>query len=127
MLKWILLSLGFCILFYRLYLNGYLIISAKRALTFIGSARGKKASFSSCSGKIKWYVRFKENQALRFSFACELTKGEVTAELYAPGKELVLSLSSSHPTALLTVSKNTRYTLIIRFQHATGSYSLSWE
>jgi len=44
------------VLFYFLWVNGYMILNAKRALLFVGSLRGKnkcEVSFSSCSGYVK--------------------------------------------------------------------------
>ena len=51
------------VLFYFLWVNGYMILNAKRALLFVGSLRGKnkcEVSFSSCSGYVKKVIKFNE-------------------------------------------------------------------
>ena len=53
---------------YYLYVNGYVFVSSKRAVLFIGSKGGKKARFVSCTGYIKRAVKFKENRLCQFTF-----------------------------------------------------------
>ena len=32
-----------------LYINGYMVMSSKRAVSFVGSDRGRRASFTACT------------------------------------------------------------------------------
>ena len=53
------------VLFYFLWVNGYMILNAKRALLFVVSLRGKnkcEVSFSSCSGYVKKVIKFNESR-----------------------------------------------------------------
>lgn len=79
----ILICLG--ILFYILYMQGFLVINSKRAVMFMGSIRGKsncKARFTMCSGSMKRVIRFEENRTYNFSLNSKLTSGERPSDLY---------------------------------------------
>lgn len=114
------------ILSYFLYINGYMVVSSKRSLMFLGSKRGKKAMFSSCTGYIKRVVKFKENKLYHVDFRLELEKGEVTLELLDTRKQVILSLNGSEG-AKIEVERGKRYYMILRFKSATGSYEVSWD
>lgn len=71
----VIVFISMLVLFYFLWVNGYMILNAKRALLFVGSLRGKnkcEVSFSSCSGyeeskifqDLKRLVKFQELMAL---------------------------------------------------------------
>lgn len=111
--------------FYFLYINGYMIINAKRATLFFGKNRGKYARFSSCSGFMKRVIRFKENREYEFHFETELEKGEVSIELWDNKQEKVLSMTNKGSQAV-AVERKKRYYLILRFESATGSYNIEW-
>ena len=114
------------ILMYLLYINGYLIANSKRAVMFIGSRRGKKARFSSCTGYIKRVIRFEENRKYHFVLLTELSTGEVSMELLDRTGKSVLSLDSNVREGSITAETKKRYELIIRFRSASGSYELDW-
>lgn len=106
-----------------LYANGYMVISSKRAVSFVGSDRGRRASFTACTGSIKRVIRFSESRTLHADFSLTLTKGFVSAELLDDRKQPLLRLDSS-PTGSVFVEKGRRYWLIFHFQSATGDYTL---
>ena len=106
--------------FYLLYINGYMIINAKRATLFLGKERGKYARFASCSGYMKRVIRFRESREYVFSFETELEKGEVCVELWKGNKDKILSLTD-RGTQTVRVESKERYYLILRFVTATGS------
>lgn len=54
-------------IFVFLYNQGYMVINSKSAVSFIGSARGNSAKFTSCSGCIKRIVRFKADGTLPYA------------------------------------------------------------
>ena len=114
------------ILSYFLYINGYMVITSKRAFMFLGSKRGKKAMFSSRTGYIKRVVKFKESKVYHVDFNVELEKGEVTLELLDVKKQLILSINDSE-TSEIEVKKGQRYYMLLRFKSATGSYEVTWE
>ena len=114
------------IVMYMLYRNGWMVLSSKSAVTFIGSNRGKSATFSGCSGSIKRIVRCAEDREYRFSLDAALTKGDMSVSLLGPDKRELLRLTESMPQGAVTLEKGTRYTLVLRFRSATGRYVLQW-
>ena len=121
-----LLCLVMGIVMYLLYRNGWMVISSKRAVTFVGSNRGKSASFSGCSGSIKRIIRFSEDREYRFFLDAALTKGNMSVSLLGPDKKALLQLTDSMPQASATLEKGKRYVLVLRFRSATGRYALQW-
>ena len=112
---------------YLLYRCGWMIVNAKSAVTFIGSQRGKAASFSHCSGYIKRVVRFDEDREYTFTMDAVLSKGSMSVSLLAPDKTELLCLSSAKPQSAIALERKKPYTLILRFQSATGQYRLRWD
>lgn len=126
MLKSILILALMVAAFYILYINGYMIINAKKATLFLGKERGKYARFASCSGYMKRVIRFKESREYEFCFETELEKGEVSIELWDNKQEKVLFLTNQGSQTVMLESKK-RYYLILRFVSATGSYRVDWK
>lgn len=119
-----------CILMYVLYINGYMTFNAKRAVTFIGSIRGRGrcgASFHSCSGYMKRIMRFKDSRVYRFELNANLVNGELEVEVLDRDKKTVMHLDGNTPQAEFEVDRKKRYTLIFRFQSATGDFKLYWK
>jgi len=118
------------LLIWGFYEMGWGVIQSKRALTFIGSmgfGRNRlRVTFSRCTGYVKRVVRFRKEQEYTFSFTPALTKGRVWAELLGPDKSLLFELSEDRPSATLSPQKGKRYLLIVRFDHADGSFTLNW-
>lgn len=115
---------------YVLYINGYMIVNAKRAVTFIGSIRGRGkcgASFHSCSGYMKRIMRFKESRVYHFELEVNLVSGEMVVEVLDREKKPVMRLDGNAPSAELEVDRKKRYTLIFRFKSATGDFKMRWE
>ena len=126
MLQSILIIVAMAAVFYILYINGYMIMNAKKAILFFGKERGKYARFTSCSGYMKRVIRFKESREFEFSFETELEKGEVSVELWNGNQEKVLVLSNQGKQ-VISVDNKKRYFLILRFVSATGSYHVDWK
>ena len=80
------------ILFYFLWVNGYMILNAKRALLFVGSLRWKnkcEVFFSSCSGYVKKVIKFNESREYTFKLDGDVSKGSIhVGRMYAGGGEL---------------------------------------
>lgn len=115
------------IIFRLLYLYGWLGATAKRAVTFIGSAgRGKQscsASFTACTGWTRRVLRFKKRRAYRFTLDDRCTRGGVTVELRSKNRPPLL-LDKTTPTGDFFAAAPC--TLTVRFQHADGGYRLEW-
>lgn len=113
--------------FYFLYINGYLVTNAKRAVMYIGSLGGRKANFTSCTGYTKRVIKFKESGSVHFNLDLEISKGDVTMELLDTTKQCILRLSNSQPSAIIHIDTKKRYFLVFRFKSASGRYLLTWE
>ena len=116
----------FGFLMYFLYQRGYVCLSSKRALAFIGSKRAKSATFTACSGKISRVLRPTQSRSYSFQFDADLSKGSVQAELRDKGRTLLFTLDGEHPQAFVNLEKGKAYTLTIRFHAASGRYALDW-
>lgn len=130
MLKIVIIFLCLCILFYLLYINGILVINAKRAVMFVGSIRGNshcRASFSSCTGYIKRVIRFKESKTYQFTLHSELENGELEVMILTSSQQPVVSLNSAQRNAVVDMDCSKRYYLIFTFRSATGTYELNWD
>lgn len=119
------------ILFYILYILGYLTVSTKRAVMFVGSMGFGKpechASFTSCTGHIHRCVRFQESRSYSFRFLPQLSAGQVTVQLLDSHRKPMLTLTETAPTGVIPAEKRKQYFLYVRFQNASGSYQIDWE
>ena len=122
---WIGLLVGLFLLL--LYRRGVIPISSKRAILFYGSAGGKRANFTSCTGRIQRILRVAESRNYHFQLRSSLTKGEVSLTLSDTEKEILLHLDNHLPEGDVWLEKGRPYTLKIQFDHASGSYDLFWE
>lgn len=113
--------------FYLLYINGFGVINAKRALLYFGFMGGRKATFTSCTGYTKRVIKFDTSGPINFDLHLELSKGEVVMELLDSAKQCVLKLDHTNPSAVLQIDAKKRYYLVFRFQSASGNYLLTWE
>jgi len=125
----ILVGLG--ALFYILYDRGYMPVKSMSAIYFIGNmgAGTNKASatFGSATGQISRVLRFKESKPYEFTFKEKISKGTVEACVLESNKTPELVLDDECPSGILHAVKGLRYYLIIRFQNASGEYTLTWK
>jgi len=130
-LIWAPISVVVCIiLFYVLWINGYLIKSSKTSLVFIGSLRRHnrcKLRFKCCNGHIKKVIKIRESRNYEFTFNSNIRKGHVTAEIQDKSKKILLQLSKDNPKSAIRLEKNNRYFLVIRFANADGEFDLAWD
>lgn len=119
------------VLLYVLYDRGYLPVKSMSAVHFIGSmgAGTNKASaaFGSATGQVARVLRFKENKPFEFIFKGKITKGSVQAYVLESNKIPDLVLDNDCPSGVVHAVKGQRYYLVIRFQNATGEYTLTWK
>ena len=125
------LLIGLGVLFYVLYDRGYMPVKSMSAIHFIGNmgAGTNKASaaFGSATGQIKRVLRFKESKPYEFTFKGKISKGTVRAYVLESNKIPELVLDSECPSGIVHAVKGQRYYLVIRFQNASGEYTLSWK
>lgn len=123
------ITIAFVILFYTLWIKGYLIIKRKTAKKFIGSVKFRRRlniKFTSCNGYIKKVLKIKESRNYLFSFESIIEKGNVTVEILDRSKEKILQLDRSNLEKDIFLDKNSRYYLVLRFENADGELDLSW-
>ena len=125
--KAVFLILILSVVFYVLYQSGYLVISSKSAVSYIGSARGNGAGFVSCSGSVKRIVRFRADGTYTYILDAELSKGNLTVEMLDSDGQRVLYLDRANPRASIAARRAKKYCLIVRFLSATGKYTLTRE
>lgn len=123
------LFIAFGILFYFLWVNGYVIISKKTAAFYVGSLRRKgrfSIKFKSCNGLVKKVIKINDSRKYLFNLNSNITKGDVSAEVLDKNKEMLLQLDKENPVSDLTLDKNRRYYLVIKFKNASGELELTW-
>ena len=123
----VVLAVAMLTVFIFLYNQGYLISKSIRAVTFVGSAKGNRAKFSSCSGYIKRVIKFKEDGRYTFVLDAELSKGDMSVELMDSSKQKIMQLNPINRRASVPVEKQKKYYLVIHFKSATGRYALTQE
>ena len=118
------LTVIFAGLFVFLYNQGYMIVKSTSAVSFVGSANGSSARFSSCSGYIKRIVRFKDDATYTFILDADLSKGDMSVELLDSAKQRIMQLNCASNRASIAVEKKKKYYLVFNFKSATGNYAL---
>lgn len=124
MWKFVLLAIFLTGLFVFLYNQGYMIAKSYSAVTFVGSASGTGARFTSCNGYIRRIIRFKEERTHTFILDAELSKGDISVELFDTAKHRIMKLDCVNNVASVLVERNKKYALVINFISATGRYSI---
>ena len=124
--KLIVLAVLIAAALYLLYQFGWMAVRSKYALLYTGSLRGGRARFSGCSGSVRRILRVRESRNYRFSFALELTRGEVTAELSDGSGQQLFLLDSRQQTAEVPLNYGEKYHLVIRYRSAAGKHDLQY-
>ena len=123
--------IGFGVLLYVLYNQGYLPLKSMSAIHFIGNmgagTNNASAAFGSATGQIRRVLRFKESKSYEFTFKGKISKGTVQAYVLESNKIPELVLDNECPAGTMHAVKGQRYYLVIRFQNATGEYTLTWK
>lgn len=127
MTKVIILLFIIGILFYLLYINGFLVIQSKRAIVYVGSLRGNRAKFVSCSGYTKRIIRFEESKTYHMVLNTELSRGRLSVTILDSEKNSLFTLDKDIQNGVIYAEKGKRYYLVVRFESATGNYTLKWD
>ncbi len=118
------------VLFYILYINGYMVLNVKRAVMFIGSIKRVDnrcgARMASCNGWMKRVVRFREVRKYYFKLEYGITKGDLQIEIQNRKRQVVLLLNEINREGSINVEKNERYYIVLKFKDTTGEYKLYW-
>ena len=129
-MKAILILVLLPVIFYVLYINGYMVLGSKSAKIFVGKNRGTNAywsQFGECNGELKKVARFRKSKEYKFHLDVGLAAGTVSVELLDKDKNVIMKLTPENPDASFTVDKKLRYYMVYKFENATGSYELTWE
>jgi len=129
-MKALLILLLLPVIYYVLYINGYMISGSKSAKAFVGKNQGTNAfwtQFVECNGTLKKVAKFRKSKEYKFHLNAGLADGAVSVELLDKEKQVVMSLTPEQPDGNITVDKKQRYYMVYKFENATGSYELTWE
>lgn len=129
-MKAILIVLLLPVIYYVLYINGYMISGSKSAKVFVGKNRGTNAfwtQFVECSGTLKKVAKFRKSKEYKFNLNASVADGSVSVELLNKEKQVVMRLTPEEPESSITVDKKQRYYMVYKFESATGTYELTWE
>ncbi len=129
-MKPLLILLLLPVIYYVLYINGYMISGSKSAKAFVGKNRGTNAfwtQFVECSGTLKKVAKFRKSKEYKFNLNAGLADGSVSIELLDKEKQVVMCLTPESPEGTITVDKKQRYYMVYKFENATGTYELTWE
>ena len=122
--------IGMFAVLYYLTNNGYLTVSSKRAVKFVGSWPKKgmrKASFKKCSGFTQNALRPKESKEYIFRLESELTDGTLNVDICNESKRPMMTLNADNPEESLFMEEKGYYYVVVRFNRATGNYTLTWD
>lgn len=129
-MKALLILLVLPVIYYVLYINGYMISGSKSAKVFVGKNRGTNAfwtQFVECSGTLKKVAKFRKSKEYKFNLNASVADGSVSVELLNKEKQVVMRLTPEEPESSITVDKKQRYYMVYKFESATGTYELTWE
>lgn len=118
------------VIYYVLYINGYMMSGSKSARVFVGKNRGTNAfwtQFVECSGTMKKVAKFRKSKEYKFHLNASLADGTVSVELLNKEKQVVMCITPETPDGTITVDKKQRYYMVYKFEDATGTYELTWE
>lgn len=125
----LLLVLLLLCLFYLLYINGFLIFSAKIAVSFRGYIRKNgecSFSFAMCNGIIKHVIKFKETKTYFMNFNSNISSGEFVMTLYDKYKNTLITCTENNYHMNIKLEKEKRYYLVFMFKNASGECNIQW-
>ena len=129
-MKTILILLLLPVIYYVLYINGYMIFGSKSAKTFVGKNRGTNSfwtQFVDCRGELRKVAKFRKSKGYQFRLNAALNYGTVAIEILDKEKKVLLCLTPEQPEGCLEADRKKRYYMVYKFENATGAYELTWE
>lgn len=129
-MKALLILLLLPIIYYVLYINGYMISGSKSAKVFVGKNRGVNAfwtQFVECSGELKKVAKFRKSKEYKFHLNASMAEGTVSVKLLNKEKQVVMCLTPETPDGSIMVDKKQRYYMVYKYENASGAYEMTWE
>lgn len=125
--KLFLIATAMAVISYIMWQRGLMVLSAKRAIGFIGHRRKNSwgASVTACTGYTKRTLRLTRGKKYRLTFDCTLTDGDIKV-IISQGKTPLLAFDKDRTKRNLTADGGL-YTITTAFESASGDYKLSWE
>ena len=114
-----------------LYLLELMPVRGGYRMGFIGSLCGERtrcnAAFTQCNGYMRRVVRLQGGHTYRFEMNGKITRGNLTAVLWdAKCRTRLLELTAGE-SGTVEVPATERCRLELRFEGATGNFTLLWE
>lgn len=115
-----------------LWENGWLALTSKRALVFVGKVYGKgpiRLKMKSATGSVRRKIPLRQGSHT-FILEPRLTAGTITATLRDGKTKQEWQLTSQFPSVTFTAENGgfgKGYLLTLRFEKADGEATLSWQ
>ena len=129
-MKALLILLLLPVIYYVLYINGYMISGSKSAKVFVGKNRGTNAfwaQFVECSGELKKVAKFRKSKEYKFHLNASMAEGTLSVKLLNKEKQVVMCLTPETPDGSIMVDKKQRYYMVYKYENASGAYEMTWE
>ena len=128
-MKYMILSIALVLSFF-LYINGYMVMRSKLAVTFTGDGKGQKNrmgfSVTKCNGWASKVLKVKENGIYRFDLDAELSAGTLQFQLLDREKQTLLTLNPDAVRGRVQLEKGKRYLVKMQFIQTSGTCAASW-
>lgn len=118
-----------CLVFYLLYISGWLLFSAKIAAVFTGYIRrdgNADLHFVSCRGQVRRVIRFPDEGTYEMNFHSEIRQGKMIMKLCDTQKRKLIMCQDAISKADINVERGKRYCIIFQFYNATGQCRVEW-
>ncbi len=120
-----------CGFIYILYINGYAVFSAKKALMFVGTmgyfTNRCKVRFYACTGFVKRVLKFKESREYEFRYDGKLKNGTAYIEVQDRNGKVLFTIDEGNKIVSYNFERKERYYLVMRFKNANGKHELTWK
>ena len=128
-MKYMIFSIAM-VLLYFLYINGYMVMRSKLAVTFTGDGKGQKNrmgfSVTKCNGWASKVLKVKEDGIYRFDLDAELSAGTLQFQLLDREKQTLLTLNPDAVRGRVQLEKGKRYYVKMQFIQTSGTCAASW-
>ena len=128
-MKYMILSIALVLSFF-LYINGYMVMRSKLAVTFTGDGKGQKNrmgfSVTKCNGWASKVLKVKENGIYRFDLDAELSAGTLQFQVLDREKQTLLTLNPDAVRGRVQLEKGKRYLVKMQFIQTSGTCAASW-
>ena len=128
-MKYMILSIALVLSFF-LYINGYMVMRSKLAVTFTGDGKGQKNrmgfSVTKCNGWASKVLKVKENGIYRFDLDAELSAGTLQFQVLDREKQTLLTLNPDAVRGRVQLEKGKRYLVKMQFIQTSGTCAANW-